>query len=404
MKGSDSVNSAGQANTDNAYLANQKSVFKKMVRGVIILVLVFSVINLLWVRVNLKGTIIQNALLLSIIPLSLFARKYLYTRHYYLAARVFIVGILLALVSIVVTASEKHLMVGAMGILLLQLLISTLEKPEYVWRWGIVCAIIYGGSLLAHYLIASVDSMFVPLDYLGVFLFAGLGFIGMGWLLGRSASRYREVLLAETRQRKEIELLIRESHHRIKNNLNLVAGFIFNKMMDSEDNNCKIVLEDLANRIHSISDIHDQLHKSRELSEIEMEKYIKSLVSKIIGSSAYPETRLEFDVKKLYLDTETALTIGIICSELVTNAVKHSLTGEKSQYLSVAFNSADDGVVLRVGNNGLPLPEDFEMGKSKSFGTSMVLGLVDQLGGNISFESGKEMVFIINIPHTSSDQ
>jgi two-component sensor histidine kinase/GAF domain-containing protein len=185
---------------------------------------------------------------------------------------------------------------------------------------------------------------------------------------------------------KEKEVLLKEIHHRVKNNL-LVVSNILEFQTDYTDNLEVIkILQDSQKRIESMALIHEKLYQSTGLDKIDFGDYIQDLVSQLMES--YDPNRdlieLELDVESIGLNLETAHPCGLILNELVSNAFKHAFPHNRSGKIWVKLHQNSDNVVaLTVRDNGIGFPQNIDFRQVDSLGMELVCTLIDQLDGHI---------------------
>lgn len=198
---------------------------------------------------------------------------------------------------------------------------------------------------------------------------------------------------------QEKELLLREVHHRVKNNLqiissllNLQSGYIKNKD-DLE------IFKDSLSRVKSMAFIHEQLYQSSNFVNINFSEYIGNLVTYLLHY--YTEDpgsiKLNINVEDVFIDLDTSIPLGLIINELVTNSLKHAFQGKPGE-ISIDLHSIDDNqYMLTVADNGTGLPEGFDF-NTETLGLQLVNGLVKQLDGTIELDSinGTRFKIIIN--------
>lgn len=184
---------------------------------------------------------------------------------------------------------------------------------------------------------------------------------------------------------REKEALLREVHHRVKNNFQVISSLINLQLGDAED---PAPLRDLQSRIQSMALVHELLYESEDLTSIDMGRYIERLTSSIVNSYHDGEIELEVAVGDITLPLETAIPLGLIINELVTNSFKHAFTSKGM--ISVELEEHGGEFTLTIADNGAGLPPDFIIEDSDSLGLRLVAGLVDQIDGTleVSAEDG----------------
>ena len=188
------------------------------------------------------------------------------------------------------------------------------------------------------------------------------------------------------------ELLVRETHHRIKNNLAIVESIVSLQSGDAIGTRFEDIFSQLQKRIHSISLIHERLYRSTELDRVSLASYTSELVEFIRDSVGNDDQHIALDVDAMDFSSKAALAAGLILTELCMNAIKHGAAGT----VQVRIKHHYDLVVLAVENEGAPLPDDYR--DRPGLGLKLVDSLTTQLGGEWHAEKGPPIVFSIVFP------
>jgi PAS domain S-box-containing protein len=184
----------------------------------------------------------------------------------------------------------------------------------------------------------------------------------------------------------EKEVLLKEIHHRVKNNLGIVSSLLQMQSRRTEDPQATAILRDSQNRIASIALVHEKLYRSEDLANIDFAQYIADLTTYLFDSYNVNsnDIRLQTQVEDLSLDIETAIPCGLIINELVSNALKYAFSSNCEGEIKIFFcQDTNHTCVLIIRDNGVGLPEGFETSKTKTLGLSLVQGLVKQLRGQL---------------------
>ena len=187
---------------------------------------------------------------------------------------------------------------------------------------------------------------------------------------------------------KEKELLLREIHHRVKNSLQIISSLLSLQASEFDDNLIIEKYKESENRIHTIALIHENLYQSTDISNIDFKNYLEILIDDIMYSYKVDREMIKtvLDLNDYELGIETAIPVGLIINELVSNALKHAFkSGEKGE-IKIVLEKYDDTYTLTVQDNGIGLPDDIHPENSKSLGLMLVNALVTQLEGKMSFE------------------
>lgn len=191
---------------------------------------------------------------------------------------------------------------------------------------------------------------------------------------------------------KEKEVLIKEIHHRVKNNLAVISGLLELQIDNTGNDFASRVLSESQRRIKSISMIHEKLYQSERLAEIDFKKYVRELIDIITHSLNYSQKNIKInvDIDSFKLGVNQGIPCGLILNELVSNAYEHAFEGKSGTIDIKITRSVKDYIKVIVSDNGKGLPDDFEQIKNQSLGFTLVETLSNQLQGNLSWKNTKE--------------
>jgi two-component sensor histidine kinase len=220
-----------------------------------------------------------------------------------------------------------------------------------------------------------------------------IGIAGIVFSADRLNDFYRrqersEQLIRASLQEKEV--LLREIHHRVKNNLQVISGMLELQAALVKDPSARTSLQEGRNRVMSMALIHQKLYQSQDMAQVRMDSYVQSLVGDLFSAFGVDRERIamKIEAEAVRLNLDVAIPFGLLVSELVTNAIKYAFPeggdGEKGE-VAVRFRESQDGhYILEVTDNGIGLPEGFDLDSANSLGLKLVHALVGQLGGEIS--------------------
>lgn len=211
---------------------------------------------------------------------------------------------------------------------------------------------------------------------------------------------------AEEQVRKSLqekEVLLKEIHHRVKNNLQIIQSMLNLQLPQIKDEKAITLFKESQNRVYSMALIHEKLYQSESLSKIDFREYIKSLTAYLFtsygatGMAIHPRILME----EIYLDVDTTIPCALIINELVSNALKHAFpasgrSGEPGEISIDLRHTPGDGFLLTVSDTGVGLPEGFEIERADSLGLKLVSVLVKQLAGAIRIGTGGGTEFSIS--------
>jgi two-component system, sensor histidine kinase PdtaS len=186
----------------------------------------------------------------------------------------------------------------------------------------------------------------------------------------------------------ENELLLKEIHHRVKNNLEVVSSLL--ELQSAQIDNPAVASAMLAsqNRVHSMGIIHQKLYQGEHLAAIEMRDYFINLGENIVSSfNAEGRIKVECNMPQLVLDVDTAISIGLITNELLTNSLKYAFTEKENGNINISLNEEDreGGLILKVSDDGIGKVPD-QKAKGTGFGTQLISLLTRQLDGRLIYE------------------
>ncbi|MEH1969205.1 PAS domain S-box protein [Nostoc sp.] len=205
----------------------------------------------------------------------------------------------------------------------------------------------------------------------------------------------------------EKEVLLKEVHHRVKNNLQIVSSLLQLQSQTLKDPEVIKVLRESQNRIESISLIHKNLYTSANIGQIDVADYISNLAaSLLISYQICPgKIALETDIDPLNLNVDQAIACGLVINELISNALKHAFPNQQVGTISIALRNVGNNIEMTIRDNGIGLPDNLDWRNTDSLGLSLVHDLVtEQLEGDITLERDRGTVFKIQFTQLTLHQ
>ena len=196
----------------------------------------------------------------------------------------------------------------------------------------------------------------------------------------------------------EKQKLLREIHHRVKNNLQIIISLLNLQSSYITDNEALKALKEGQDRVKSLALIHEKIYQSDELNDIEFKEYIKKLLEHLYFSYNINKEDIEINIKAddVLLDIDTAVPCGLIINELVTNSLKYAFEGRDKGVINISLQEVDSNCYkLCVNDNGVGMPENFDVYKSETLGMQLLTALVDQLDGKIELINTNGVNFTI---------
>jgi len=197
----------------------------------------------------------------------------------------------------------------------------------------------------------------------------------------------------------EKDVLLREIHHRVKNNLQIITSLLNMQARFLNDDKSKAIVEESKDRIKSMSLIHQKLYQEDNLTGVESESYFRELIDGLCQTYGMVNSNAQrkIEIENLLLDVDTAIPLGLILNELISNAFKYGVDSEKGVFEFSFSQNNDNELIIIIKDNGPGIPEDFDIKKSKSYGMKLIQSLSKKLKADIQFlnKNGLEVRMII---------
>jgi len=196
---------------------------------------------------------------------------------------------------------------------------------------------------------------------------------------------------------KEKEVLLKEVHHRVKNNLQVISSLLNLQSQHIKDKDSLEMFQESQNRVRSMALIHEKLYTSEDLSRIDIAAYIQDLTASLFSTyTVGNEIKINIDVTDIFCTITTAIPCGLIINELVTNAVKHGFPKERDGTITVSMTPSNtDSLILTVSDNGIGFPEEIDFRNTTTLGMQLITSLVEQLEGTITLGRSEGTTFTI---------
>jgi len=202
---------------------------------------------------------------------------------------------------------------------------------------------------------------------------------------------------------QEKEVLLKEIHHRVKNNLQLISSMMRLQSGTIEDPNMLHVFKESQDRVKTMARIHEELYRSKDLARIDFAKYTRGLATNLVRSFG-TGVRLEVDINDVYFAIDTAIPCGLIINELVSNCLKYAFPEGQPGEIQIGLRTnGDDRFTLTIRDNGVGFPTDLDFQKTTSLGLQLVNTLAKQLKGTIQLDRDSGTAFVITFAATSNE-
>lgn len=202
----------------------------------------------------------------------------------------------------------------------------------------------------------------------------------------------RTVQLEKSLQAKEI--LLKEIHHRVKNNLHVIANLLDLQSDYITDERSLAFFADSQHRIQTMATIHEQLYQSESLGEINLSDYISRLVDNLVFSCSNRQVKTIIDIEPVFLNLETAIPCGLLINELITNSLKHAFPNDISGEIHIELHQEDrQKIYLKIWDNGVGMSDKINWQESNSLGLKLVRIFAKQLKAEVEYNFSKGVSF-----------
>lgn len=235
-------------------------------------------------------------------------------------------------------------------------------------------------------------------------LLAGLGMLLL--VVGFISYLYRrikaqKVLIDKSLEQKEA--LLREIHHRVKNNLQIISSLLSLQSRQIDDPKAHEIFTESKNRVKSMALIHQNLYQEEDLIGVDIPKYIDHLANNLVSTYQLGEQlNVITDVDDIKMDVEMIIPIGLILNELITNALKYAYKQTNHAQMRIVFKRKNDNLILSVEDNGSGMPDDFDINNSKGLGFKLVKTFMKKLKGEIRIEKAEGTKIVLSFPNKNA--
>jgi len=201
------------------------------------------------------------------------------------------------------------------------------------------------------------------------------------------------------RSLQEKDLLLREIHHRVKNNLQIVASLLNLQSRQIRDPNVLQSINDSQSRVRTMALVHERIYRSRNIGAISLKDYLNYLTRQVFQFYNVQQYQITATVvmDEILTDIDTVTPLGLMINELLSNSLKHAFPGGRKGTITIECTQKEDLLTIRYHDNGIGIPGGFDWRHSESLGLRLVNSLVDQLDGTIETEAGEGTTFVITI-------
>lgn len=267
------------------------------------------------------------------------------------------------------------------------------ERPEPAKSGKWILNATYAIGILA--LTAALMSRF----YFGAFHQSAIVLLGVGLLLillaiilqrfgpDSTAARMREMQSDLQQKLHEKDILLKEVHHRVKNNLQTVCSLLNMQSREVEDEQMKNLIKSSQNRVMAMAMVHEMLYLRDDLSTIDYKPYVFKLAEYLVKSVKGPDSKvkLAIDIPEIELGIDTAIPLGLLINETITNSLKYGIQDDAEGEIHIELKKDDEnGYILTIGDDGIGISEAVDPKTTKSLGLKLIHNLARQLKGSIT--------------------
>ena len=221
-----------------------------------------------------------------------------------------------------------------------------------------------------------------------------------GAIIFRQYKRQRKKNDIINKQSGKLEVLNKEIHHRVKNNLQVISSMLDLQSQSLNDEKATAIIKEGIQRVQSMAFIHQNLYQGNAVNSVNMHEYIKMLSNHLFQTYNIRTDKIQFhtQIEDLKLHTDTAIPLGMILNELISNSLKYAFTQQESGDIWVTMKKTDNELLLQVKDNGVGLPDDFDPENSSSFGYEIIKAFSQKLKArmNIDGNNGTDVQIIIS--------
>ncbi|NOQ73718.1 MAG: hypothetical protein GQ574_17050 [Crocinitomix sp.] len=273
--------------------------------------------------------------------------------------------------------------------------------------WKLLAIVLFNGSMAAsavliwyfyHNSSGVYQSIGIQNDYINFFNATGTAGIVLVIMIYYSRTIYKkeEALIQAndelgiqnkkiSAQHKNSQILIKEIHHRVKNNLQIISSLMSLQSRKVESDEIAAVLNESRQRVEAIALIHQKLYQEDKINRVDFKSYLEEFMNSQHMMTTHLQCSLESEEVTLNLDI--AVPLGLIISELITNSVKHGFKGIENPEIRITLLSDADGFELIVKDNGIGLPTNFDLNNEDSLGTEIITALTEQISAEITYQN-----------------
>ncbi len=235
---------------------------------------------------------------------------------------------------------------------------------------------------------------------LRIYLLSGLGlFIVLGAVIFSMYRRQKSKNNLIQKQADDLQMLMKEIHHRVKNNLQVISSLLDLQSLTIDDKHASEAIKESRNRVYSMALIHQNLYREENIRGIDMPGYINKLVQSLLQSYNAGENRIKLktDIDPLSLDVDMVIPIGLVLNELITNSLKYAFNKTNEGTLQISLKKSDEELLLKVHDNGSGFPNGLNVWQTKSFGYKLIKAFAQKLKARLEVYNDNGACILLHI-------
>jgi PAS domain S-box-containing protein len=199
---------------------------------------------------------------------------------------------------------------------------------------------------------------------------------------------------------KEKEMLLKEIHHRVKNNLQVVSSLLFMQARSQKDEKVKEILKESQDRIKSIALVHEKLYLSKDFDQIDYADYLRKITDHLFESYQVDpkQVSLNMNAEKAVLHIDKAVPCSLIINEMISNSLKHAFPGGRKGVITIDFRKSGEKYIVTYSDDGIGLPDSVTFDRTESLGMQLIRGLTKQINGSIELDRTSGTKYTVTFP------
>ena len=193
----------------------------------------------------------------------------------------------------------------------------------------------------------------------------------------------------------EKEILLKEVHHRVKNNMQIISSLLNLQASNIQDEVLLQIFKSSQSRIMSMALVHEKLYLSKNFAEINMNDYIKSLLRYLIMQHNAKNIRYKIETNNILLDANTAIPLGLLCNEIISNSMKHAFPNQEYGFINILLQQIDSSYLLTISDDGVGFSHQDFSNQTTNLGIELIESLVKQIAGKLDIQSDNGAIYMI---------